>query len=242
MKSIMQLVREKVKQTPPGQLLTYADFKLKDSHFEALAAALSRLAKQGMLERLGRGRYYKPKETIFGNIQPTEKVLIDKLKVSGSKVKGYESGIGLYNQLGLTTQVAQEVTLMTKKQRRTARFGKTKVRFMQSPTDFKAPDIDKLQLLDALRDFKKIPDRNSAQIIAILRKHLTALTEREQKRLVQLALDYNPATRALLGALLAQLGQLEKAIKLKQSLNPLTSYKLGIPEAVLPNAKDWNIR
>ena len=76
--------------------------------------------------------------------------------------------MGLYNQLGLTTQVPQEVTLMTHKQRRVANVRKIKVRYVQSPTHFKESDTDKLQILDTLRGYKKIPDRNSEKTFHML--------------------------------------------------------------------------
>lgn len=174
-------------------------------------------------------------------MRPSEREIIKSLSTSKGEVKGYESGLGLYNQLGLTTQVPQEVTLMTRKQRRVANVGKTKVRYVQSPTNFKESDIDKLQVLDALRGYKKIPDRNSEKTILILLKYIKELAERDMDRLIELALDYNPATRALLGALLERLGFTEEADRLRQSLNPLTKYKLGISESILHNRKDWNI-
>ncbi|WP_299760942.1 DUF6088 family protein [uncultured Pontibacter sp.] len=239
--SIMQQVRERIEQAPPGQLLTYADFQVSDSQLEALAAALSRLAKQGVINRLAKGRYYKPKETVFGKVKPSEKEIIKSLSTSKGKVKGYESGLGLYNQLGLTTQVPQVVTLITRKQRRVANIGKTKIRYVQSPTNFKESDIDKLQILDALRGFKKIPDRNNERTILMMLEYIEKLAERDTDRLIELALDYNPATRALLGALLEQLGYAQEADRLRESLNPLTKYKLGIRDSILPNRKDWNI-
>ncbi|GHA81354.1 type IV toxin-antitoxin system AbiEi family antitoxin domain-containing protein [Pontibacter akesuensis] len=239
--SIMQQVRERIEQAQPGQLLTYADFQVADSQLEALAAALSRLTKQGVVNRLAKGRYYKPKETVFGSVKPSEREIIKSLSTSKGNIKGYESGLGLYNQLGLTTQVPQEVTLMTRKQRRVAKVGKTKIRYVQSPTHFKSSDVDKLQVLDALRGYKKIPDRNSEKTILLLLEYIRKLAERDMERFLALALDYNPATRALLGALLEQLDYAQEAEKLKQSLNPLTKYKLGISGSILPNRKDWNI-
>lgn len=133
------------------------------------------------------------------------------------------------------------MTLMTRKQRRVANVGKTKICYDQSPTNFKESDIDKLQILDALRGFKKIPDRNSEKTILMLLEYIKKLAECDMDRLIELALDYNPATRALLRALLEQLVYAQEADRLRESLNPLTKYKLGISENLLPNRKDWNI-
>ncbi|WP_205504625.1 type IV toxin-antitoxin system AbiEi family antitoxin domain-containing protein [Rufibacter psychrotolerans] len=237
----MQQAIQRIEQAPPGQLLTYADFQVEEGQFPALAAALSRLSRKGVIERLAKGRYYKPKQTVFGKVKPSEQEIIRNLSSSGNKLRGYQSGIALYNQLGLTTQIPQEITLVTRKQRRISSIGKTKIRYVQSPMDFQESDIDKLQLLDVLRDFKKIPDRNNRKVFDILTRYIKNLKNEDIESLAQLALNYNPATRALLGALIEQIGYIDKAYKLRQSLNPLSRYKINIPEKMLPNKKAWNI-
>jgi hypothetical protein len=57
----------------------------------------------------------------------------------------------------------------------------------------------------------------------------------------KLALDYNPATRALLGAIVEQNFSSVPIASLKKSLNPLSKYKLGITDKVLPNKLNWFI-
>ena len=64
--SIMQQVRERVALAQPGQVLTYADFQVNEGQLEALAAALSRLTKQGVINRLAKGCYYKPRRQSLG--------------------------------------------------------------------------------------------------------------------------------------------------------------------------------
>jgi len=56
-----------------------------------------------------------------------------------------------------------------------------------------------------------------------------------------LALKYPPATRALLGALLEQLQQLNLTEPLFKSLNPITKYKLAGAAKVLSTTENWNI-
>jgi hypothetical protein len=56
------------------------------------------------------------------------------------------------------------------------------------------------------------------------------------------ALKYTPQTIALLGAMLEILNPQEDTKALFKMLNPMTSYKLGIPNTVLFNQKNWNIR
>jgi hypothetical protein len=42
--------------------------------------------------------------------------------------------------------------------------------------------------------------------------------------------------------MLEELGETKLIPKLKSSLNPLTTYKLGLSEQALPNRAQWQIR
>ena len=42
----------------------------------AAAKALSRMAARGVIKRYKKGMYYKPKQTIFGEIKPSEEELL----------------------------------------------------------------------------------------------------------------------------------------------------------------------
>jgi hypothetical protein len=244
--SIMQRVKERIAEMPPGQLVTYADFEVKEAEFMALAAALSRLARQGLITRYGKGHYYKPKVTVFGPISPQENEIVSTLVNQKKNRATYEGGLGLYNRLGLTTQIPKEITMVTNVARKTAtrrsaRVGKTKVNIIESPIDFKAQDIDKLEILDAIRGIKKIAASNTDEVCRILLSKLATYKEEDIIRMIALAKDYNPGTKALLGALLAKLGFQELTGPLRKQLNPLSSYRLGISEQILPNKKDWRI-
>ena len=58
---------------------------------------------------------------------------------------------------------------------------------------------------------------------------------------MKLAIKYPPATRALLGAVLSEVAPPLDTDKLKQSLNPITRYKLTGATDALANAEAWNI-
>ena len=63
-----------------------------------------------------------------------------------------------------------------------------------------------LEILDVLRDARKVPDANVERVIQEMTKRLSEFTPAELKKLQRFALDYyNPGTRALLGMLLTPL-------------------------------------
>jgi len=70
---------------------------------------------------------------------------------------------------------------------------------------------------------------------------IKTLTPEKQTQLVKLAIKYTPTTRALLGALLEQIG-ISATDSLRKSLNPITAYKLFGIDDILPNSTNWNIK
>jgi hypothetical protein len=54
-------------------------------------------------------------------------------------------------------------------------------------------------------------------------------------------LFYPPRVKALLGAILENIGANVEIIELKKNLNLLTKYKVGIKPEILPTIKKWNI-
>jgi hypothetical protein len=236
---------EKIKRTlasvSEGEIFDYGRFAVSEGQGSALTKALSRLAKSGKIVRLEKGKYYKPRQTKFGAVRPPEAQVIKALSIKNDQPIGYITGTALYNSLGLTTQVSNVLEIARNTRLPEKDLLGYKIRFVVKPFTFREQDIPLLQLLDALRDIKKIPDTSAEKAIPVLLDRMKKLTEEELKRMTKLVLDYNPATRALLGALLEQLFRSVPVITLRKSLNPLSKYKLNIPETVLPNRSNWNI-
>ena len=78
--------------------------------FPAVAQALSRLARQGQLRRLGKGLYYRPRETTFGPSLPNPAVL-RALPLRQRAV--FPVGVAAANMLGFTTQNPTRIELAT---------------------------------------------------------------------------------------------------------------------------------
>ncbi len=98
-----------------------------------------------------------------------------------------------------------------------------------------------LQILDALRYIKKIPDATIESSCKRLLSIIENLTDKDRGTMVRLALKYPPATRALLGALLEELKDNSITESLYRSLNPITTYKLKGVASALRTAAKWNI-
>src|SRR5579863_10446546 len=66
-RQIMSLVRQRIERGGE-RLWRFEDFR--DLPFSAVAQALSRLTREGAIERLSKGVYYRSRETAFGKSKP----------------------------------------------------------------------------------------------------------------------------------------------------------------------------
>ncbi|WP_017733029.1 DUF6088 family protein [Nafulsella turpanensis] len=243
MASTASLVKKTIARIKPGTLFGYNRFNATAIDESALAMALSRLTSQGEIVRLSKGKYYKPEQSRFGQLRPRESVVVEALTNKNGEQTGYLTGINVYNRLGLTTQVSNVLEIASKKPLPPKNIQGYKVKYQKRDlSKIRRQDIPLLQLLDAIKDIKTIPDTSVDDALQVLIEKIDKLTINEQKQMVKLADSYNAATRALLGAMLQQLGSPVPTQKLSDSLNKLTKYNIGINEKLLPNRAAWNIQ
>ncbi len=237
-----EYIKNNIDRFPNGYVFTYSDFNEGVKNKEALAKALNRLAASGRIVKLAKGRYYKPVQSPFGELPPDQnQVVKDLLKRSG-KVIGYLTGLSIYNSPGLTTQIGNIIQIGRNEVRSSFKRGRYTISFVKQKNRITKKNIPLLQLLDGLHFIKKIPDSSIQISCEILQNLIANLSEKEQKTTVRLAMKYQPSTRALLGAMLCDLGRDDITKKLKKSLNPLTSYTIpGVSEA-LSSAPEWSIK
>lgn len=238
--SIMQRVKAQLDQLPSGSLVGYADFVQEPSQFAAVAAALSRLSKAGEITRFAKGQYYRPHLSRFGMVPPSDQAVLAVVGATTGQLVPYATGISVYNRLGLTTQVPAVVTLASTRRRRNL---PRRLRTVVRPALEQVSDIPLLQWLEVLRDVRRIPDTSPDRVVTRVAKELRLLNPAARRRLIELACQQTPPRgRALLGALLENIPNKKGAAALRQTLNPLTTYRLGISAKVLPNRAAWHIQ
>jgi len=237
-------IKSKVSRIRPGRIFKYSDLGLSRNEYGAAAKTLSRLVKKKAVKRLSTGVFYKSKATAFGELGPSESEQLRPYLFNGRKRIAYISGSALFNQLGLTTQVPKNIDLAGRVKRPASKVGNIKIRFVKSYADVNNKNYTLLGILDALKDFKKIPDLNKESAIKRIKAIIAELTDREKKGLVKYALAYPPRARAFLGALLesTKIEPREILDILKESLNPLSSYAVGVTQEVLTNSKSWFLK
>ena len=160
----------------------------------------------------------------------------------GKQQIGYLSGAAMYNRMGLTTQVSNVLIIARNGRLPAKEINGYKVKFVSHPIKINQKDIPLLQLLDAIKDIKAIPNTSVDKSTEVLVFNLKTLSVAELKQLIHLSLQYNPATRALLGAIIENYFVSVNLAELKKTLNQLTKYKIGITAQTLPNLGNWNIK
>jgi hypothetical protein len=241
MSSITEIIAKKVKSMPEGAVFDYAQLEIGSDQFVTAAQSLSRLTRKGVITRLSRGKYYKSQQSKFGNSRPREAAIVNALTVKQNKRIGYLTGLAVYNQLGLTSQVSNTLVIATTNPLQPKEIEGYNVKYVKRNVTFLEEDIPLLQLLDALRDIKIIPDANPDDSFKILKERISDLSKNKKERLISLALSFNPGTRALLGALIEHYFKGVSVSKLKQSINRLSTFETGISSALLPNKQSWNL-
>lgn len=229
------VIRSKVESGPEDRLWTFGDFSSLPT--SAVAKALSRLAHEGVLHRVRKGVYYRPKTTRFGETKPDLTRVFTRV-LDSKKIDWKPSGLAVWNKLGLTTQVPAIPTFAIDRRVQVAA-SERRVRF-RVVSSLHSVTTEERAALDALRDLRRVPDAMPADII----RRLVDLCREGRISFVRLARASKyepPRVRALLGLIGTLLGEDASILaKLRHSLNRTTTFKLGLA-VDFAAAADWGI-
>ena len=240
--NITETVQKNVGLMPAGKIFGYWDLRDYSKSPDAVIKAVGRMVSKDRLKRISKGRFYVPKMGLLGSRGPSEGELIRSILYKEGRQRGYVTGLSVYNQLGLTTQVPKTITIAYNGGRQEKEFTTIRIRIVATRIPIQEKSIKLLQYLDALKDIKKIPASNINLSLKIMSRYISELSNREQNELVKLAENYyKPQVRALIGLLFASLN-MATPIRLAHSLNPTTIYNLKLDHSKWPMAKEWNIK
>jgi hypothetical protein len=210
----------------------------RDLPFTAVAQTLSRLTRAGTLERLSKGTYYQPRDTVFGRSRPNP-ATIQKLASRNKAI--FPSGIAAANLLGFSTQSAKqgEVSTTALSLPRKLMGGATIIH-ARRPEAWRQLSQEDGALLDFLRRGGKTSELSPEQTA---RKTIRMLRDKGRfERLLNVARTEPPRVRAVLGAIGEELGKRRTVLdRLRQSLNPFSKYDFGLL-AGLRHAKRWQVK
>ena len=234
-RSITALIRRRI-EYGGERLWRLEDFR--DLPFSAVAQALSRLARDGFIERLSKGVYYRNRETVLGKSRPNPTAIQG---LASRRNAFFPSGMAAANLLGFTTQMAKQGEIATSAGSLPRKLvGHDTVIHTRRPEAWASLSETDAALLDFLRRGGKFSELSQAETI---RKTLVLLSDGKRfDRLLKIVDSEPPRVRAMLGALGERLSASPKALlRLRTTLNPFSRFDFGL-FAGLPNARSWQAK
>jgi hypothetical protein len=235
-------IKNKIEKLEAGYIFTADEFEETAKSPTTVSKILNGFVGEGVLRKLSKGRFYKPKIGKFGELPPDDYEVVKDLLTERGKLIGYITGYTAFNELGLTTQVPFAMQIGTYDEKKGIQRGAYKITFIKQRNTITKDNIPLLKLLDCLRFFKIIPDAMPDVSCRRLLYLLSQLDNNQINKLKKLVLKYTPQAIALLGAMLETLNPQEDTMALFKMLNPMTVYKLGISNTVLSNQKKWYLK
>ena len=204
----------------------------------AVCQTLSRLTKQGYLQRVGKGLYYRARPTSLGKSLPSQSA-IQQLPIPHKSV--FPAGMSAANLLGFTTQNPGrgEVATTAASVPRTV-IGQETTVYTRRPEAWKSLSVVDAALLDFLRQrgmtSELSPDKTTHKLLAYFQE------EGRFERLAGIAVSEPPRVRAMLGAIGQQLEKHPALLtSLRESLNPLSRFDFG-NLSELRYAREWQAK
>ena len=232
---IMGLVRRRI-GCAGERLWRLEDFG--DLPFSAVAQSLSRLTREGTIERLSKGVYYSARQTAFGKSLPSPTAIQE---LASRRKTVYPAGIAAANLLGFTTQTARrsEVSTSALSLPRKLIGSETVVHTRRPEAWARLSEVD-AALLDFLRRGGKNSELTPSETID---RAVALLSESGRfERLIKVADSEPPRVRAIFGAIGEQIGKpADMTQRLRASLNPFSKFDFGLL-AGLTNAKHWQAK
>lgn len=231
----MAFVRRRIEQGG-DRLWRPQDFKGLPS--SAVAQALSRLTRQGELERLSKGVYYRPRETAFGKSRPNP-ATIHKLATRTKTV--FPSGIAAAGLLGFTTQAAKRTEVATSSLSLPRKLvGQETVIHTRRPEAWSRLSETDAALLDFLRRAAKTSELSPDETVS---RTLTLFSRKGSfERLLKVIDSEPPRVRAIIGAIGQELRKSPLILRrIRSSLNPFSRFDFGLL-ADLKHAHAWQAK
>lgn len=201
----------------------------------AVSKALSRLAADGVLERVSKGLYYRPCQTRFGRSRPSQSDIQKRVQ---TKQNLHPAGLSAANLLGFTTQNAIQGEFATSANSVPRTIVGSRARLhTRRPETWKHLEAADAAMLDFLRSRGNLSELSPAETKQRLLEHFREGDRFE--RLVAVASSEPPRVRAMLGAIGQELRKSPQELeKLLHSLNPLSRFDFG-KLSNLRYAREW---
>jgi len=167
--SIAATITKRIEVIEPGVIFSYRDFKMSADCYMAIVNTLNWLFSKEYIERFEKGKYFKPKQGIYGEMSLQQNQVLEYILKENGNLTGYITGTTAYNRLGLSTQIANEYIIAAYEFRRPFNNGRIKARFVKAYAEITESNIFLLQLLDAIKEIRNIPGTGTNTALELIK-------------------------------------------------------------------------
>lgn len=172
MVSVEKQILTQIEALPKGELLLPSDFRALGSS-EAVRLALFRLEKAGVITRVAKGIYVRPKDSrLIGQLLPTAEEVATAI-ARRDRIRTVPTGSFALNALGLSAQVPMNIVVLTDGAPREIKVGKRIIKFKKTtPKNLLAKGKISRLVIQALKEIGsgKVTEEEEGRIVELLKK------------------------------------------------------------------------
>lgn len=241
-KTIASTVKTQIDAFKEGYVFSYMDIEGASKNREAIIKSLNRLVEKGIIDKLAKGKFYKPIKSEYGRLGPDINELVKDLLESKGEIIGYLTGFSVFNKYGLTTPISNRVQIGRNTFKPPLKRGTYTIQFVLQKNVITKENVKILQLLDCLKILKGIPDTTKNNLLSVLGRIIRKYNKSDREMLIQLSMKYPASTRALLGMIFESEKIMGPLDKIRETLNPISTYNMGIRQLDKFLKEKWGIK
>lgn len=229
MESFRKNILQQIENIATGRIFTFRDLSFDNDKTANVAVLLSEQSKKGILVRIEKGVYYRPRKSVLG-LGKLPIYQDEQFRYLTQKLNGYITGAYVYNKMGLTEQVATTITIATCYPVRHFRFKNLDVESVKAYCSDCTNEslIPFLRVLDAIKDMKHIPGTTEQDIYnRVKTQYFSHYSVAELKKVITLAKNYPPRVRKVVADILGDIKQAALQREMKKTLLPTTRFNMN---------------
>ena len=241
-KTIANTVKTQINAFKEGYVFSYMDIEGSSKNREAIIKTLNRLVEKGVIDKLAKGKFYKPTKSEYGRLGPDVNETVKDLLENKDEVIGYLTGFSVFNKYGLTTQISNTIQIGRNTFKPPIKRGIYTIQFVLQKNVITKENVKVLQVLDCLKMLKGIPDTTKNNSLSLFGSIIRKYNKADRELLIQLSMKYPASTRALLGIIFETEKIMGPLDKIRETLNPISTYNMGIRQFDKFLKEKWRIK
>lgn len=240
--TIANTVKSQIDAFKEGYVFSYMDIEGASKNGEAIIKSLNRLVERGIIDKLAKGKFYKPTKSKYGRLGPDVNEIVKDLLESKGEVIGYLTGFSVFNKYGLTTQISNTIQIGRNTFKPPLKRGIYTIQFVIQKCVITKENVKILQVLDCLKMLKGIPDTTKNNSLSVLSRVIRKYNKTDREMLIQLSMKYPASTRALLGMIFEGEKIMGPLDKIRETLNPISKFNIVLRDYDKLVKDNWNIK